>query len=48
MIDYINSLPNYIHESTNGAKYSLIIELQDYREEERMPIYKYSTIEVTK
>lgn len=48
MIDYINSLPNYVHPSSNGAKYRLIIELYDNREEERMPIYKYSTIEVTR
>ena len=48
MLDYINSLPNFVNESTNGASYRIILELYDDRESERMPLYKYSTIEVTK
>lgn len=48
MIDYINSLPNYVNASNNGANYRLIIELYDDREVERTPLYKYSTIEVTR
>ena len=48
MIDYINSLPDYVKGSPNGAKYRIIIELYDNRERERQPIYKYATIEVSK
>lgn len=48
MIDYINSLPDYIHASNNQAKYRIILELYDNRESGRVPMYKYSTIEVTK
>ena len=48
MIDYINSLPDYVHPSNNQAKYRIILELYDDRESERIPLYKYSTIEVTK
>ena len=47
-IDYLNSIPDYTYDSTNGANYRLIIELYDNREPGRPPIYKYSTIEVTK
>ena len=48
MIDYINSLPDYIHESNNGANYRIILELYDNRETERNALYKYATIEVTR
>ena len=48
MIDYINSLPDYVHPSSNDARYRIILELYDNRERERPPIYKYATIEVTK
>ena len=48
MIDYVNSLPNYINASANGARYRIIVELYDNREKGRNPIYKYSTIEVTR
>ena len=48
MIDYINSLPDYIHKSNNGAQYRIILELYDNRESERNALYKYATIEVTK
>ena len=48
MIDYINSLPDYVHKSSNNANLRIILELYDNRESERNPIYKYATIEVTK
>ena len=48
MIDYINSLPDYTHPSNNQATYRIILELYDNRESGRVPLYKYSTIEVTK
>lgn len=48
MIDYINSLPDYVHKSNNNANYRIILELYDNRETERNAIYKYATIEVTR
>ena len=56
--DYINYLPNYTHESLNGAKYRILVKVKhdsptksDFIGDEDIteyPYYTYATLEVTK
>lgn len=56
--DYINYLPNYTHESLNGAKYRILVKFKhdsptksDFIGDEDIteyPYYTYATLEVTK
>lgn len=56
--DYINYLPNYTHESLNGAKYRILVKFKhdspsksDFIGEDDIteyPYYTYATLEVTK